>query len=94
MAVRYMYVCSTVAHLWLECDSHVTCESSRHAAWRVEINLEKVFEVVRCSNETAVVDAVGDVCQLKFLPIDLAHFKVTEDHFFWLTEKSLALLSE
>ena len=72
----------------------MTRESGRHAPRWVEVNLDKVFEVVRHTNQSAVVDGVGDIGQLELLLVASTNFKITENNFFRFAEESLALLRE
>ena len=72
----------------------MTRESGRHAPRWVEVNLDKVFEVVRHTNQSAVVDGVRDIGQLQLLLVTSTNFKITKSNFFWFAEESLALLRE
>lgn len=78
-------------HLGFKGDDHGACDPCGHAAWGVEVDGDEVLQVVRDPYQSAVVDGVGDVSELKALVVGLADFKVFENHFFWLADEGPTL---
>ena len=66
-------------------------QTGRHGARGVKVNSDEVLQVLTDSQQLAVVDTVGYVCQLETFAKHFTHFEVFEDNLCWLAEKGLTL---